>query len=139
MRCIISAAPRRVQGVLNSITESKPKSPVPEGLVHYLPAGSKTFPLVTRVGFPEDLDASKFRIIFSYRFRSTLFPSFCDRKTFTMGPGRPLGRPKSLLYDFGIDFGSILEPIFHEKCIKKVNVFFMTEKIMKIDEKIMVF
>ena len=124
-----SAAPRRVQGVLDLKLNQSRNRRTRRGLSPpYLPAGSKTGPLVPTVGFVLLLDASKFRIIFLHRFWSILFPSFFDRKTFTMGPGRPLDRPKSLLNDFSIDFGSILEPIFHEKCLKQSMHFSCLKK-----------
>ena len=121
-----SAAPHRVQGVLNLEAESEPEIAGPGGACPRLtsPPAPKRALWCRGLG----LYASKFRIIFLHRFWSILFPSFFDRKTFTMGPGRPLDRPKSLLNDFSIDFGSILEPISHEKYIKKSMHFSCLKK-----------
>ena len=69
------------------------------------------------------------------RWNATLQVDIFDRKTFTMGPGRPLDRPKSSLNDFSIVFGSILEPIFHEKYIKKSMHFSYLKKSWKLMKK----
>ena len=100
--------------------ESEPKSPVPEGLVPSLPPRRlQNLPFGDEGSIflllPEDLYTSKFHIIFS----DHPFSVFFRAENIHNGSRRPLGRPKSLLYDFSIDFGSILKPSFHEKCIKK--------------------
>ena len=37
-----------------------------------------------------------------------------SQKAVSMGPRRSLGRPKSIFYDFGVDFGIILGFFFHQ-------------------------
>ena len=43
------------------------------------------------------------------------FITTTSQKAVSMGPRRPLGRPRSPFDDSGIDFGTILIAIFHER------------------------